>query len=136
MKSITVPARIDQLEAVLEFIGLELEAHNCPPKAKARLAIAAEEIFVNIARYAYAPREGEATIEIGVAGEPPVAVLRFLDHGIPYNPLEKADPDITLSAEDRKAGGLGVFMAKKIADSIHYAHEADRNILTLIKALA
>ena len=87
MKSMTVPARIDRLEAVLEFIGLELEAHNCPPKAKARLAIAAEEIFVNIARYAYAPGEGEATIEVGVAGEPPVAVLRFLDRGIPYNPL-------------------------------------------------
>jgi len=136
VKSMTVPARIDRLEAVLEFIDLELEAHNCPPKAKARLAIAAEEIFVNIARYAYAPREGKATIEIGVAGEPPVAVLRFLDRGTPYNPLEKADPDITLSAEDREAGGLGVFMAKKIADSIHYAYEADRNILTLTKALA
>ena len=100
------------------------------------LAIAAEEIFVNIARYAYAPREGEATIEIDVSGDPPVAVLRFLDRGTPFNPLEKKDPDVTLSAEDREAGGLGVFMAKKIADTIHYAHEADHNVLTLTKALA
>ena len=136
MKSMTVPARIDRLEAVLEFIVLELEAHNCPPKARARLAIATEEIFVNIARYAYAPHEGEATIEIDVSGDPPVAVLRFLDRGTPFNPLEKKDPDVTLSAEDREAGGLGVFMAKKIADTIHYAHEADHNVLTLTKALA
>jgi anti-sigma regulatory factor (Ser/Thr protein kinase) len=136
VKSLTVPARIDRLDAVLDFIGLELEAHNCPPKAKARLAIAAEEIFVNIARYAYAPREGEATIEISVAGQPLVAVLRFLDRGIPYNPLEKPDPDVTLSAENREVGGLGVFMAKNIVDSIHYAHEEDRNVLTLTKALA
>ena len=136
MKSLTVPARIDQLDAVLDFIGPELEAHNCPPKAIARLAIAAEEIFVNIARYAYAPREGEATIEISVVGEPPVAVLRFLDRGIAYNPLDKPDPDVTLSAENREVGGLGVFMAKNIVDSIHYAHEEDRNVLTLTKALA
>ena len=136
MKSLTVPARIDKLDDILEFIGLELEAHNCPPKAQARLAVAAEEIFVNIARYAYTPGEGEATIEVGVAGEPPVAVLRFLDRGTPYNPLERPDPDVTLSAENREIGGLGVFMAKKIADSIHYAHDSDRNVLTLTKALA
>ncbi len=135
MKSLTVPARIDKLDDILQFIGQELEARSCPPKAQARLAVAAEEIFVNIARYAYAPGEGEATIEIGIVGEPPVAVLRFSDCGTPYNPLEKPDPDVTLSAEDREIGGLGIFMTKKIADSIHYAYALNRNVLTLTKAL-
>ena len=135
MKSLTVAARIDQLDAVLEFIDLELEAHGCPPKARMQLNVAAEEVFVNIAHYAYAPGEGEATIEIDVAGEPPVAVLRFLDRGMPYDPLQKSDPDVTLSAEDREIGGLGVFMVKKTVDCVDYAYEENRNILTLKKAL-
>jgi anti-sigma regulatory factor (Ser/Thr protein kinase) len=136
VKSLTVPARINQLDAVLEFIDLELEAHGCPPKARMQLAVAAEEVFVNIARYAYAPGVGEATIEIGVAGEPPAAALRFLDRGVPYNPLQKSDPDVTLPAEDREIGGLGIFMVKKIVDRVQYAYEENRNVLTLTKVLA
>ena len=135
MKSLTVPARTDQLDDVLAFITLELEAHNCPPKACLRLTVATEEIFVNIAHYAYALGVGDVTIEIAVTGEPPVAVLRFLDGGVPYNPLEKPDPNVSLSAEDREIGGLGIYMVKESVDSVHYAYEANRNVLTLTKTL-
>jgi anti-sigma regulatory factor (Ser/Thr protein kinase) len=135
VRSLSVPARIDQLDAVLAFITLELEAHGCPSKACLRLTVAAEEIFVNIAHYAYVLGEGDATIEIAVTGKPPVAVLRFLDSGVPYNPLEKPDPNVSLSAEDREIGGLGIYMVKESVDSVHYAYEANQNVLTLTKAL-
>ena len=135
MKRLTVPARSDQLANVLAFITLELEAHGCPPKACLKLAVVAEEIFVNIAHYAYAPDEGDATIEIAVTGDPPIAVLNFVDSGVPYNPLEKPDPNVSLSAEEREIGGLGIYMVKEIVDSIHYEYAKNRNVLTLTKAL-
>ena len=133
MKTITVPAAIEQLDAVLDFINAELEANECPMKAQVSIAIAVEEIFVNIAHYAYHPVEGDATVCIEVGGEPLGVTVQFLDGGTPYNPLEKADPDITLSAEEREIGGLGIFMVKKSMDSIDYRYEADKNILTIRK---
>ena len=135
MKTLTVPARIDQLEAVQEFIQQELEQQDCSPKAQIQISIAVEEIFVNIAHYAYKPVEGDATIRCEVGGDPLEVTIQFLDHGKPYNPLEKEDPDTTLSAEERQIGGLGIFMVKKSMDSLDYEYREGKNILTIKKSL-
>ncbi len=135
MKNLTVPAKIEQLDNVLDFINTELENQNCPMKAQMQIAIAVEEIFVNIASYAYQPVEGDATIRCEVGGDPLEVTIQFLDHGKPYNPLKKEDPDISLSAEDRPIGGLGIFMVKKSMDSIDYEYVDGKNILTIKKSL-
>ena len=135
MKTLTVPARTDQLEVVQEFIQQELENQECPMKVQMQIAIAVEEIFVNIAHYAYKPVEGDATIRCEVGGDPLEVRIQFLDHGKPYNPLAKEDPDITLSAEERQIGGLGIFMVKKSMDSLDYEYQDGKNILTIKKSL-
>ncbi len=135
MKTLTVPARTDQLEVVQEFIQQELENQECPMKVQMQIAIAVEEIFVNIAHYAYKPVEGDATIRCEVGGDPLEVTIQFLDHGKPYNPLAKEDPDITLSAEERQIGGLGIFMVKKSMDSLDYEYQDGKNILTIKKSL-
>ena len=135
MKTLTVPARIDQLEVVQEFIQQELEKQDCSPKAQIQISIAVEEIFVNIAHYAYKPVEGDATIRCEVGGDPLEVTIQFLDHGKPYNPLAKEDPDVTLSAEERGIGDLGIFMVKKSMDSLDYEYHDGKNILTIKKSL-
>jgi len=133
MKELIVPARVDQLDAVLDFISGELAAAGCPTRARTQLAVAAEEIFVNIANYAYQPGEGPAAVRVEILDQPPRATLQFRDSGAPYDPLAKADPDITLSAEQRDIGGLGIYMVKKSMDEVAYAHQDGQNILTIVK---
>ena len=135
MKCITVPAELNELEAVQAFISAELEAADCPLKAKLQIEVAVEEIFVNIARYAYHPEAGEATIRFAVEEEPLRVMIQFLDNGRPFNPLEKEDADTTLSAEDREIGGLGILMVKKSMDAVAYSYENGYNILTIKKGL-
>ena len=135
MKHRTVAARSDQLDGVLAFIEGELLAAGAPAKTRMQLALAAEEVFINIASYAYGGGDGEAVVSMSISGDPPVATVVFSDAGAPHNPLEKPDPDITLSAEEREIGGLGIFMVKKNADEVRYVREDGRNILTLVKKL-
>lgn len=134
-KRLTVAARVDQLGEVLAFLDRELPESDYPGKARSQLCLAAEEAFVNIARYAYAPAEGAADISLSVSGNPPVATLTLSDSGFPFNPLEKPDPDITLSVLDREIGGLGIYMIKKNVDEARYRREDGRNVLTLTKTL-
>lgn len=134
MRKLTVAARVDQLANVLAFVEGELSS-RCPEKACARLSLAAEEVFVNIARYAYAPGEGKIDISLTVSGDPPVATLVFCDGGAPYNPLETPDPDVTLGAGDREIGGLGIYLAKKSVDEMRYRYENGQNVLVLVKSL-
>ena len=136
MKEITVPARTDELDRVLDFISEQLEEYGCPMKYLMQIQVAAEEIYVNIAHYAYHPDEGLATIRCTVGGEPLEVSITFLDNGRPYNPLAQKDPDVTLSAEERRIGGLGVYMAKNLMDGISYRSENGCNILTINKLLA
>ncbi|MCL2254418.1 MAG: ATP-binding protein [Lachnospiraceae bacterium] len=132
MKELLIDAKIDNLDAVLGFIGAELEAADCTLKLQTQIAITVEEIFVNIAHYAYSPEVGGATIRISVGDE---IIIEFEDKGKPYNPLEKDDPDVTLGADEREIGGLGVFMVKKFMDTAKYRHEGNKNILTVKKSL-
>lgn len=135
MRELTVPAKTDRLVQVWNFIEEELNKTDCTAKVKMQIRVAVEEIYVNIANYAYHPKEGNTTIRYLVKGVPKHVLIQFIDFGTPYNPLKKEDPDITLSAEGRKAGGLGIWMAKKMMDQISYQYEDEKNILTLKKRI-
>jgi len=135
MKSITIEAKTDNLPEVLSFVDAILEENDCPVKAQMQIDIAVEEIFVNIANYAYEPGSGNADINAEVSGETPEFIISFADRGTPYNPLEKEDPDITLSLEERPIGGLGIFMVKKSMDKVEYEYKDGQNILTIHKTL-
>jgi anti-sigma regulatory factor (Ser/Thr protein kinase) len=137
MKEMTVRASLEQLDAMQGFLEAELDALDCPAKIKMQIALAAEEIFVNIANYAYGPEGGDATIrfsaETGDDGKPYRIAVTFVDSGIPYNPLERQDPDVTLPAENRKIGGLGVYLVKKTMDGVEYESDGGCNCLTIRK---
>ncbi len=136
MNTLTLPADVTLLPQVLDFMTQGLEALSCPPNLQISILIGVEEIFVNIAHYAYPPEDGIATIEFSHDNAtPPTITCTFRDNGIPYNPLERATPDISLSIEDRPIGGLGIFMVQLMADTIHYRHENGENILTFEKKL-
>lgn len=132
---IEVEADIQNLPEVQAFVETHLENVECPPKAQMQIGLAVEEIFVNIANYAYTPGRGNAIIRVEVSEEPVAVTITFLDHGIPYDPLAKTDPDVSLSAQERDIGGLGIFLAKKTMDDISYEYKNGQNILTLKKQL-
>lgn len=121
------------LDAVQAFVGERLEALGVPQKTRLQIAIAVEEVFVNIAYYAYAPGTGEAVVGVEISEAPAVVTLSFADRGRPYDPLKKADPDVTLDADEREIGGLGIFMTKKLMDEMRYDYRDGQNILTLKK---
>lgn len=135
MKTITVPALTDQLDTVLRFLEDELEQLHCPMKTCNQILIAAEEIFVNIAHYAYRPDVGDATIRCQVSLDPVQITIEFLDSGKPYDPLKNDDPDVTLAAEDRRIGGLGIFMVKRLMDHVQYEYVDGKNIFTIKKMI-
>lgn len=135
MTEIDIPARADRLDEVLEFVDAQLEETGCPVKVKMQLALAVEEIFVNIARYAYGSKKGKAVIRAEVSEAPSQITVTFTDQGEPYDPLSRDDPDITLTAEERKVGGLGIYLVKKNVDQVSYRYQEGKNILTIKKSL-
>ena len=134
MKELEIEAKIENLEQVLAFVDEELEKADCPVKTTIQIDVAVEEIFVNIARYAYNPEVGKATIRVEVRDG--AVALTFVDNGVPYDPLAKEDPDITLSVEERQIGVLGIFMVKKSMDNISYEYKDGSNILTFSEGLS
>ena len=132
---IEIEAVPENLPTVQDFVQRKLEAVDCPPKAAMQIDLAVEEIFINIASYAYTPDTGNAVVRVEVSEEPITVTITFIDKGIPYDPLAKEDPDVTLSADERQIGGLGIFMTKKSMDEITYEYRDGRNILTLKKHL-
>lgn len=128
-------ARVDRLDEVLAFVDAQLEEAGCPFKVQMQIDIAVEEIYVNIASYAYAPGVGPATLRVEIDADEPAVTVTFIDRGVPYDPLAKPDPDVTLSVQERQIGGLGIFMVKKSMDSMEYEYSEGRNILKLRKRL-
>lgn len=135
MKEITVDATIDNIGVVTDFVDEFLEEADCPMKAKMQLDIAIDELFGNIAHYAYREETGNATVRVEMLEAPKAVCVTFIDSGIPYNPLEKPDPDVTLSAEERAIGGLGIFMVKKNMDDMQYDYCDGQNRLRIIKCV-
>lgn len=135
MTELNISATVENIPTVTEFVDEQLEKLDCPMKAQAQIDIAIDELFGNIAQYAYNPETGPATVHVEVQDDPMAVVITFIDHGVPYDPLKNKDPDITLSAEERDIGGLGIFMVKKTMDEITYQYKNGQNILTIKKNL-
>ena len=131
----TFPAKVEALSDVLGFVDRVLESYECPMKIQTAICVAIEEVFVNVAHYAYGDGEGDMTLGIGFDEESRNITFRMSDKGTPFDPLKKPDPDITLSAEEREIGGLGIFITKKTMDTVSYAYENGENILTMIKKI-
>lgn len=133
MNEITVKALVENIGIVTDFVDDFLDSHGCPMKAKMQIDIAIDEIFSNISHYAYGDSVGEATIKLEIEDNPKAVTITFIDSGVPYNPLEKKDPDTTLSAEEREIGGLGIYMVKKNMDEMKYEYSERKNILLMKK---
>ncbi len=135
MKELTIQAVVENLDNVIAFVTSFLEEMDCPLKEQMPIEVAVEEIFVNIAHYAYKPETGMAHIVCKEAEDDVAIEISFEDNGMPFDPLAKADPDVTLSVEDRPIGGLGIFMVKKSMDDVHYEYKDGKNIFTMRKNL-
>ena len=131
----TFPAEESALADVLEFVESELERVQCPIKTATAVCVAIEEVFINIARYAYGGETGEVKLTFRFDAAARISAFELEDKGVPFDPLRRVDPDITLSAEERQIGGLGIFIAKKTMDTLSYRYENGKNILTMTKKI-
>ncbi|MBR7039500.1 MAG: ATP-binding protein [Oscillospiraceae bacterium] len=134
MEKLCIKAKLENLVDVTAFVESQLETLDLPMKTQMQIDLAVEEIFVNIANYAYSPEDGLAIIEVELTEDPRV-IITFIDNGKPFDPLAKEDPDVTQTAEDRKVGGLGIFMVKKSMDDVSYEYKDGQNILRIEKRL-
>ena len=136
LREITVTATFDQIKTVTDFVNDQLAGLGCSERIRIQVDIAIDELFGNIARYAYQPNIGPATVRVEVGEGPLSVIITFIDHGVPYNPLAARIPDTTsLPASERPIGGLGLFMVKKTMDDISYNYRDGQNILTIRKKL-
>ena len=134
-EELVIEAVIDNLDAVNLFVHKYIEQFEVSKRTLMQLDLVVEEIFVNVASYAYAPNTGSVKILIEAKEEPLTISLTFIDSGVPYNPLEKSDPDVNLSADDRQIGGLGIFLTKNLVDDMSYQFIDGQNVLELTKSL-
>lgn len=135
MKELVIEADRKKLWEVQSFIDEQLEAVDCPMLTQTAIDVAVEELFVNIASYAYEEDAGDVVVQVAMHEKPLSAEISFIDSGIQYDPLSKPDPDITLSVKERKKGGLGIFMVKESMDDVRYEYKDGKNILTIKKNL-
>ena len=132
-REITLEAVIPNISVVTDWIDEELEQLGCPVKARMQFDVAIDELFTNIASYAYPGGTGKATVRF--ACEDRLVSVTFIDEGVPFNPLDRPPPDVTLPASERLPGGLGIFLVRKSMDDVQYRHEDGRNILTIMKRI-
>ena len=129
----TVEADMENFGKIIEVVDTQLESIDCPMKTQMQIDMAIDEIFTNIVSYGYKDEKGSVTVNLEIIKEPLQAIVTFIDKGIPYNPLEKEDPSISGTAEERQIGGLGIFMVKKSMDDMIYENIDGQNILTIKK---
>ena len=135
MKELTIKAILENIPTVTAFVDEQLEALDCPMKAQMQIDVAIDELFGNIAHYAYSDGAGDATVRFDFDAATRMASITFEDSGVPFDPLQKSDPDVTLSAAERGIGGLGIFMVKKTMDNLAYRYENGKNCLTIYKTI-
>lgn len=135
MKEILLPARVENIDVVTDFVNEQLQELDCPVKAQIQIDVAIDELFGNIARYAYDNDEGEAIVRVESGDEGNSVTITFIDGGKPFDPLKRDDPDVTLSAAQRNIGGLGIFVVKRTMDDVSYKFENGKNILSIHKKL-
>lgn len=128
-------AERENIPEVIDFVDRELDELGCPEKTKTQINIAIDELYGNIASYAYGEENGEVTVIIDGDSTPGAVSISFQDEGKPFNPLESGEPDVTLSARERRVGGLGIFLVRKSMDDVRYEYRDGKNILTIRKTL-
>ncbi len=133
MKELTIEATPENVDTVIEFVDAQLEEYGCGMKEQMAIDVAIDELFANIAHYAYNPETGYATVQVDVLNDPLSVEVTFIDNGKQYDPLAKDDPDTTLSLEDREIGGMGILIVKKSMDAVSYEYKDGKNILTIKK---
>ncbi len=136
MKELTIEATPENVDKVIEFVDEMLEEYGCGMKEQMAIDVAVDELFANIAHYAYNPETGYATVKVEVVEDPLSVEITFVDNGKPYDPLAKADPDTTQSIEDREIGGMGILIVKKSMDAVDYEYKDGKNILTIKKTFS
>ena len=135
MENLTVNAVVDNLDEVTGFVLKRLDNYGCSKKTLMQIRLAVEEIFVNIASYAYDPSVGPAEVRCEVMQDPLRVVIQFLDGGRPFEPLAKEDADTSADALFSRDGGLGILLVKETMDGVSYSYENGKNILTIEKKL-
>ncbi len=133
MKELNIEATPENIDTVIAFVDEQLEEYGCGMKAQMAIDVAVDELFANIAHYAYSPETGYATVRVDVIKDPLSVEITFIDNGVPYDPLANIDPDTSLSVEDRPIGGMGIFIVKKSMDLVNYEYKDCKNILTIKK---
>ena len=133
MPEMTVNAAPEQLAPVMDFVNERLTALGSSNKVRFDVYVVVDEIFCNIIRYAYGPETGTVTVRVETEEDPPALTMTFMDRGVPFDPLAMEEPDVSLPAEAREIGGLGVFLARKAMDDVSYQYKDGQNILTLKK---
>lgn len=131
----TLPAEISNIRTFIDLIDSVMGDKEVPLRITTQVDVALDEILSNICNYAYTGVRGDMSMGYAFVDDPAALVLRFTDRGVEYNPLEKADPDITLSFDEREIGGLGIFLVKNTMDEVTYKYEDGCNILTLYKLI-
>jgi len=133
MKEISISAELENIAAVSEFMEAATDELGAAPKAQMQLNVIIDELLANIICYAYPDGNGSAVVRLEAEGD--FVRLDFIDSGMPFNPLEAEDPDVTLGADEREIGGLGIFMSKKLSDRMEYRREDGKNILSVWKKI-
>ena len=133
MKELCIESKLSSIEKITGFINEHLQSENATKKFCASIDIVIDEIYSNIVKYTKLTEDDKVNVKIEIDGIPKKITLQFIDAGVPYNPLEKINPDTTASLDERNEGGLGIFMVKNIMDEVHYEYKDNKNVLTLIK---
>ncbi|MBD3271850.1 MAG: ATP-binding protein [Elusimicrobia bacterium] len=131
-KTISAPATMENLEQLIDFIVKSAEELCGNKNTLDKIRLAAEEVLINIVKYAYPQDKGGIDIAC-VEGPGRAFVIEVTDTGIPFDPLAKSEPDVTKPMEERPIGGLGIYMVRKSMDDVRYRRENNRNVLTLVK---
>lgn len=131
--SITLPAVDENISKITEFVEQKMEAADVPKKVQLQINIAIDELFSNIAHYAYSSDIGNVTVDVHIDRSSRKVELTFHDCGVPYDPLAKEDPDVTGTAEEREIGGVGIYIVKQSMDDMFYEYRNGQNILRIQK---
>lgn len=135
MKEMTVSAELDNLMAITDFVDECLTEMNCPRRKLAQINVVIDEVFCNIASYAYGKEKGTVNVRVDVEEKPKAILITFVDGGKPFDPLSKNNPDVTLPTMLRPIGGLGIYITKKTMDDVSYAYKDGQNVLTIRKRI-
>ena len=134
-EEIILEAKAESILEVQSFVGKKLDSINCAKKERMQIDVAIDELFGNIANYAYDGKEGKVIVGAAADPETQIIIITFKDEGLKFNPLETKSPDVTLAARKRKIGGLGIFVVRNTMDDMTYEYKDGQNILTIKKCV-